>query len=302
MNLVGVAEGTDTPVALAGPDEAAAMVPDGACVGLGGSVNAAHPMALLRALIRARRSRLTVVGLTSGLDVDILVAAGCVSRLSAAYVGAEGVVGLPPAVRWAAEEGRLEIWESEEGIHLASLRARAQRLPYATWTGGIGTAVTTHPLVEEAVDEATGAHYLKVRPLEVDVALLWAEAADEDGNLLLWGPDFGDEALRNAADLRIVQVERIVPTSVIARHPDRVVPWGADVVVRAPLSTHPFTGSSMGFDEGWIRQYAGVVTAARKAGSEADLERFCDEWFRASGGEDAYLAKVGVGRLRELMG
>jgi glutaconate CoA-transferase subunit A len=257
-------------------------------------------MALVRALIRARTSGLTLAGLTSGFDLDLLVAAGCATRLTAAYVGAEGMVGLPPAIRWAAEEGDLEVWESEEGIHLASLRARAQRLPYATWTGTLGTAPTTHPLVEEAVDDE-GSPYLKVKPLEVDFALLWAEAADEEGNLLLLGPDFGDEALRTAANRRIVQVERIVPTSVIARFPDRVVPWGADTVVREPLSTHPFSGSSLTADGSWIDAYAGTVGAARAAGDRSALDAFLDEWVREVDGEDGYLEKVGVRRLRGLI-
>jgi glutaconate CoA-transferase subunit A len=257
-------------------------------------------MALVRALIRARVTDLTVVGLTSGLDLDFLVAAGCAGTISAAYVGAEDIVGLPPGIRWAAEEGRVEVWESEEGIHLASLRARALKLPYTTWTA-LGTAPVSHPLVEAAVDEATGMSYLKVRPLKVDAALVWAEAADEDGNLLLWGPDLGDEWLRNAADLRIAQVERIVPTAVLSRHPDRVMPWAAEVVVRAPLSTHPFGSTLLGPDEQWLVAYAKTVSDARKAQEPAQLETFFDEWMRDVDGEDGYLDKVGLARLRALM-
>jgi glutaconate CoA-transferase subunit A len=282
-------------------DDAVRAIRDGMCVGVGGSINAGHPMALVRALIRARGSDLTVVGLTNGLDLDFLVASGVASRLSAAYVGAEDIIGLPPGIRWAAEEGRLEVWECEEGIHLASLRARAMHQPYTTWGGTLGTAAVDHPLVEEAVDEATGARYLKVRPLKVDVALVWAEAADEDGNLLLWGPDLGDEALRNAADLRIAQVERIVPTSVLARHPDRVMPWAAEIVVRAPLSTHPFSGTSLEVDDRWILEYAAAVGDARRAGDPAALERFFDDWIRNVDGEDGYFERLGVARLRELM-
>jgi acyl CoA:acetate/3-ketoacid CoA transferase alpha subunit len=258
-------------------------------------------MALVRALIRAGVSGLTVVGLTSGLDLDLLVASGAAGTVSAPYVGAEEIVGLPPAIRWAAEEGRVEVWESEEGIHLASLRARALKLPYEVWTS-LGTAHTDHPLVEEASDDATGATFLKVRPLEVDAALLWAEAADEDGNLLSWGPDFGDEWLRNAADRRIAQVERIIPTSLVSRHPDRVLPWAADVVVRAPLSTHPFSGTALRVDDRWIREYADAVGRARETGDPKRLRAFVDAWIVDVGGEDAYLAKVGIARLRELMG
>jgi len=282
------------------PDDAVRSIADGACVGVGGSINAGHPMALVRALIRSGASDLTVVGLTSGLDLDLLVAGGGVSTLSAAYVGAEGFAGLPPAIRWGAEEGWLDVWESEEGIHLASLRARALKLPYTTWTA-IGTAPTSHPLVEESVDSSSGVTYLKVRPLKVDAALFWAEAADEDGNLLLWGPDFGDEALRNAADLRVAQVDRIVPTSVLTKHPDRVLPWAADVVVHAPLSTHPFSSAALRVDDRWITAYCDAVLAARRAGDRQQLADFVAGWITGLPDEDAYLARVGVARLRELL-
>jgi glutaconate CoA-transferase, subunit A len=286
---------------IADADAAVREIRNGACVGVGGSINSGHPMALVRALIRSGVSDLTVVGLTSGLDLDLLVAAGAAGTLSAAYVGAEDIVGLPPGIRWAAEENRLEVWESEEGIHLASLRARALKLPYTTWSGTLGTSPASHPLVEQAVDETTGAHYLKVRPLKVDAALVWAEAADEDGNLLLWGPDMGDEWLRNAADVRIAQVERIVPTAVLSRHPDRVMPWAAEIVVRAPLSTHPFGSSALRVDDRWILDYASAVGAARKAADPSRLDAFFDEWVRDVDGEDGYLEKVGMARLRELM-
>jgi glutaconate CoA-transferase subunit A len=283
------------------PDTAVREIPSGGCVGMGGTINYGHPMALVRALIRSRVTGLTVAGLTNGLELDFLVAAGSAATISSAYVGAEDLVGLPPGIRWAAEEGRIDVWESEEGIHLASLRARALKLPYTTWTGTLGTSSTSHPLVETAVDEVTGMSYLKVRPLKIDAALVWAEAADEDGNLLLWGPDMGDEWLRNAADLRIAQVERIVPTAVLSRHPDRVMPWAAEIVVRAPLSTHPFGSTLLRPDDEWIVAYAKTVTDARKAGEPAQLDAFFDEWMRDVAGEDGYLDKVGVARLRELM-
>lgn len=282
-------------------DAAVKRIPAGATVGIGGSINAGHPMALIRAAIRARLTGLTLAGLTAGLEMDLLIAAGCCRRLVAAYVGAERFVGLPPALRWAAEEDRIEIWENEEGVHLASLRAKAQKLPYATWVGAVGTSVVQHPLAEQAVDERTGATYLRVRPLAIDVGLFWAEAADEDGNLLLWGPDLGDDALRAAADLRIVQVDRIVPSDVLARTPDRVVPWSAEVLVREPLGTHPFASSSLRLDGAWLVEYAATVTQAREAGDPSRIEDFLDARIRHVDDEDGYLGRIGVRRLRSLM-
>lgn len=284
------------------PDEAVREIPAGAKVAVGGSLTAGHPMALVRALIRARIGGLTLVGgLTAGLELDVIVAAGLATRLIAPYVGAEDLASLAPAIRWAAEEARLDIWETDEGVHLAGLRARAQRVPHATWVGGVGTALADSPLVEVALDERSGATYFKVRPLAVDVALLWAQAADEDGNILLWGPDFGDGALRNAADRRVVQVERIVSTDILTRCVDRVLPWQADTIVLSPLGTHPFASSSLACDERWIAAYLDVVRAARAKRSAAPVEAFLSEWVDDCPDEDSYLSKVGVPRLRSLM-
>jgi glutaconate CoA-transferase, subunit A len=289
-------------VVITTPDEAVRPIPAKASVAVGGSLTAGHPMSLVRALIRSGISGLTLVGgLTGGLELDLIVAAGLAARLVAPYIGAEDLASLPPSIRWAAEDARLEIWETDEGVHLAGLRAHAQRLPYATWAGGIGTALADSPLVEVAVDEPSGTTYFKVRPLAVDVALLWAEAADEDGNILLWGPDLGDEVLRNAADQRIIQVERIVSTEALSRHPDRVVPWQADVIVRSPLGTHPFASSSVRCDELWLTEYLDVVRAARTTASASAVQAFLDDWVHSCPNEDSYLSKVGVPRLRGLL-
>jgi hypothetical protein len=96
-------------------------------------------------------------------------------------------------------------------------------------------------------------------------------------------------------------VERIVPTAILSRHPDRVMPWAAEIVVRAPLSTHPFGSTLLRPDDQWIVMYSEAVNAARKAGEPRRLEAFFDEWMREVNGEDEYLDKVGLPRLRALM-
>ena len=91
------------------------------------------------------------------------------------------------------------------------------------------------------------------------------------------------------------------PPSVLSRHPDRVMPWAAEIVVRAPLSTHPFGSSLLRPDDKWIVAYAKTVAEARRANDPAALDAFFDEWMRGVDGEDGYLDKIGVARLRALM-
>jgi glutaconate CoA-transferase, subunit A len=281
--------------------EALSCVDAGACVGVGGALNAGHPTALVRALMQAAPGDLTLVAGFGGLDVDLAVAHGGVRRLIAAFVGAEGAAPLPPGVRWAVEEGYVEAWDIDEGVLLAALRAAAQRLPFSVWTAGIGTAAADNPLVERDTDPLSGKPYLKIRPLEIDVALLWAEGADEDGNVLRWGPDFGDEAFANAADLRIVQVERVLSTDVLARTPDRVSAWQADIVVSAPLGTYPFASTTLNDDLAWMVAYRELVERTRVDSDWSALHSAVGELLALDGDDDAFLERVGVKRLRELM-
>ncbi len=89
---------------------AAAMVKDGDLVALGGHTRQA-PMALLRELIRQGRRDLGAATVpTGGLNVDLLIAAGAVSRLHFAQVSLEEY-GLAPNFRRAMEQGRLACFE-----------------------------------------------------------------------------------------------------------------------------------------------------------------------------------------------
>jgi len=89
---------------------AAALVQDGDLVALGGHTEGA-PMALIRELIRQGRRNLGLVTVpTGGLNVDLAIGAGLVSRLHFAQV-VLGEFGLAPHFRRAVEQGRLQCLE-----------------------------------------------------------------------------------------------------------------------------------------------------------------------------------------------
>lgn len=115
--------------------DAAAWVRDGMTIAIGEPA----PMAMIRQLIRRGVRDLTVVG--SGLALDLLIAAGCVRRTMAYYVGGGFGGAVAPSFRRAAERGEIEVWECEEGIVTTGLRAAAQGLPFLPWRGGVGTSL-----------------------------------------------------------------------------------------------------------------------------------------------------------------
>ena len=72
-------------------EEAAALVPDGATLALGGMTVYRRPVAFARALLaRTPRPRdLTLLSFTGGYESDILVGGGCVGTVRSCYFGLE---------------------------------------------------------------------------------------------------------------------------------------------------------------------------------------------------------------------
>jgi glutaconate CoA-transferase subunit A len=282
---------------LAALDDALEIVADGDVVGVGGAVTAGHPMVLVRALARRRVRDLTVVAPTGGIDVDLLIAAGCVSRVVASYVGAEHVAAVGPVFRRAVETGAVEVVDLDEAHCVMALRAAAQGLPFLPWRGGVGTSFpSVNPTLVEFSDPVRGEPLLAVPALPLDVALIYAEIADRYGNAQVVGTGYMDNLLGAAARQVIVQVDRVVDTEVIRRNPDRTWYWRDARVVRAPFGTHPYSNAWMATDEEALREF---VAAGRAGGDE--LEAWMDHHvFNAPDHED-YLERVGIRRLTGLL-
>lgn len=90
--------------------DAVALIPDGAVVAIGGNTFHRAPAAALHELLRQGRRDLELVKTAGAYDVDALVGAGRVRRVTAAYVGFE-TLGLAPMFRRAVEGALVELWE-----------------------------------------------------------------------------------------------------------------------------------------------------------------------------------------------
>ena len=282
---------------------ATAVLSSGMTVGVGGFINAAHPMALVRQIVKMGLEDLTVVGAaSSGLEVDMLVAAGCVRKVVAPYVGAEGVAPIGPAFRHAAQAGLIEVWELDEAHYYAGLRASAQRLPFNPWRAGVGTS---YPLVnrdlKEFDDPVRGERLIAVPAIEIDVALLQAAVSDHYGNVQHQGTGYGDRAIHAAADVTIVQVEELVSTERIRANPAATSIAGADHVVRAPYGAHPF--GSEGYyppDLEHLSEYLDAAKELLRDDSRAQLDAYLARYFLEPADNVDYLEQIGLRQLLEL--
>jgi glutaconate CoA-transferase subunit A len=266
-------------VAVGTPDEAVGSVQDGMTVAFGGFITTGRAWALTRALIRKGVRDLTVMaGACGGLDVDMLIGAGCVRKLVAPYVGGEVYSTIGPFFQAAAERGSIEIWECDEGIYYAGLRAAAAHLPFQPVRAGVGTSLPElNPDLVPFRDPIRGELLLAVPALKPDVALLHADRGDRFGNAQHRSHPFGDRAAWKAAAVTVVQVDELVDPDVIRASAGATTLLGVDCVVETPFGAHPGNAYAR-YDEdaAELRAYVAAARQSTRQGDESGFRRWLD--------------------------
>lgn len=290
-----------TPV-LVDEEQALDFVEDGMTVAFGGFNTAAHPMMIVRGLIRRGVKDLRVVGSAiAGLDVDLLIGAGAAREVVTSSVTGEVLAGTGPFFRAAGENRTTKIWECDEGIYYAALRAAAQDLPFLPWKAGLGSSIPEiNKDLKVFTDPIKGEELLAVPAIKPDVAFLHVSRADRDGLGQHVGSGFGDRMLNRAAVRTVITTERIVSSEEIrARAVETSIPY-ADAVVSAPWGAHPF--SSPGHylvDEEHLKLYVKVANAARKGHRDA-FEEYLQTYVLGPQSHVEYLETIGLKRLLAL--
>lgn len=272
------------------------------CIALGGLATACHAMAFVRHIIRRNLRDVTVIGsAVGGLDVDLLIGAGCVRKVISPYVGAEALAPIGPLFRAAAERDEIEVWECDEGQYYAGLQAAAQMLPFLPCRGGVGTSYPEiNPDLKLFADPVGGQTLIAVPALEPDVALLHAACSDPYGNVQFVGTGYADRLLWRAATRTLVQVERVISNEEVRRFPERTALL-ADGVLRAPFGAHPF--SSPGFYLEDREHIVLLVNAGRtfaRTGDRAPLDAYLDRYVRKPSTHVDYLEQIGLRQLLSL--
>ena len=283
--------------------EAAGWIKDGMSIIIGGFITSSHPMAITRQIIKNGVKDLTVIGpASSGLDVDLLIGAGCTKKVVSPYVAGEVIAPIGPMFRVAVEREEVEIWEIDESMYYCGLRAAAHLLPFMPWRGCVGTSYPDlNPDIKVFKDPVNNETLLAVPAIKPDIAILHAAYSDPYGNVQHVGTGFGDRTQHLAADRTIVQVEKIVPNEEIRKDPVKTSIAGADAVVRSPYGAHPF--SSPGFyleDIEHLKEYVAAANAYAKDGDRGPFEGYLERYILGPGDHLDYLEKIGVKRLLSL--
>lgn len=223
--------------------EAIAAIPDGARIALGGNTLHRGPGAAVHELVRQGKHDLELVKTAGAYDVDLLCAAGCVSAVSAGFIGYETPFGMAPAYRRAVESGRVEAREHACATVIAGLRAAIQGVPFMPVAGLQGSDLPAARGFRTLPDPYSNAEVYVVPALVPDVAILHVQEADSAGNGRIIGTRFEDVLMAQAARRVILTAERIVDGEAFSLTPETVAIPGflVDAVVETPEGAWPFS-------------------------------------------------------------
>src|SRR5205823_10804160 len=174
----------------------AELVPDGASVALGLQMEQMIRFSAGHEIIRQKKRNLTLIGPISDILFDQLIAAGCVERVIAAWVG-NVMMGSAYNFRRAVEQQKLQVVNMTNFSVALALQAGAMGVPFLPTHTAMGSDVVRgnpffaeieSPFQEPSSDGRPSAVRLHaVKALVPEIAIVHVQRADRDGNAHCWG-------------------------------------------------------------------------------------------------------------------
>ena len=196
--------------------EAAAMIPDGATIAVGGFVGCGSPDQLLKEMGLEGKKDLTIIANDPGCGpgygpVDDyygngwLIVNKCAKRVIMSHVGILPEVGQQNLV-----DGTLTVDLVPQGSLAEMIRAGGNGLGGVLTKTGVGTLVEQSPLClgKQTID---GVDYLLMKPIHADFALIGGTKCDKAGNVWYKGTTRNfNPVIAMCADTVICEPEEIV--------------------------------------------------------------------------------------------
>jgi glutaconate CoA-transferase subunit A len=238
-------------------------IADGATLATGGFMLGRAPMAVIFELVRVQRRGLQLITLPNPLPAEMLVAAGCATRVEFPFAALSlgNRVRAMPCLKRAIEHERVE-WVEHDGYRVVQrLRAAAMGLPFLPAPDIEKSELASKDPPAFVTDPFSGQRVPVERAFSPDVAVVHVQAADEQGNLFIEDPTT-DLLIANAskrvlatAEVRVPRLERVTIPAFQVEHVAEVA-GGAWPTGCLGVSD---------YDEGALLEYLELAEAGREA-------------------------------------
>jgi glutaconate CoA-transferase subunit A len=257
------------------PDAVALLTRDGDTIAMEGFTHLI-PFAAGHEVIRQQRRNLTLIRMTPDILYDQMIGMGTASKLVFSWGGNPGVGSLH-RFRDAVESGWPHPLILSEHSHAAmanAYEAGAAGMPCALFRGYTGTDL---PAVNREIRFVacpfTGEELACIPAIRPDVAIIHAQKADREGNVMIEGITGVQKEAVLAARRSIVTVEEVVD-SFGKRSPNAIIlpAWTITAISVVPRGAHPsYAHGHYPRDNSFYRDWDGI---------SRDRDRFL-EWMEA---------------------
>ncbi len=218
------------------------FVKDGDFIASGGFGHSRISMSIVYEIIRQKKQNLVMAGKTAVHDIDLLIGAGCVNKVEAAYSFGHELRGLSPASRRMIEGGKCKVAAeiSNAGYQWRFL-AGMMGLPFIPSRVLLGTETGEYSSTKVVKDPFSGKPITLIPAAYPDVVFIHVHKCDIYGNCQIEGIAVEDYELARCARKLIITTEKIIDSEEIRKEPWRtIIPfYVVDAVVVQPYGSHP---------------------------------------------------------------
>ena len=280
-------------------EEATKLVSNGDHVGVGGCTMSRTPLAMIWALIRARKKELIISRSITSTEGDLLYASGVSQHIMTSWFTQGIVWGVSKVMRHYTEQ---KLARYEEWSHMSMglrYRAGAMGVPFMASRSMLGSDVG-HRVgrdLQTMQCPFTGETVALLPALNPDVVLIHVQRCDAYGNAQMDGLQFMDIDMAMAANRVILTTERIVSNDQIRRTPDqtRIPFFTVDAVVEVPFGSAPH--ECYGMYEPFFTHMDAYAAQCYGKDPVAGAQKYLEDYYYAPKDWPEYLAKLGMAEL-----
>jgi len=190
-------------------NEIAKIIKSNSTIAIGGFTINRKPISIINEIAKSQIKNLSLFLLAGSLDVDLLVEANKLKKISAAYVGYEGL-GVSSLTRKAIESKKIIFEDLTEILYYFRLKAGSIGAPFIPTKSLVNSDISKINLsCKKIKDPFTEAISIAIQAINPDICIIHAQKADKEGNILIDEPDFSEKEMAQASKITIVSVEKI---------------------------------------------------------------------------------------------